>query len=294
MKSNFVYMLALSAAILVGSAAYFSVTGFAKLFSGAFTSIVILISGLEFAKLVVTSFLYRYWGTLSKTFKAYLLMAVFVLMVITSAGIYGFLSSAYSVTSDKMEKLDGNINIYEKKKEIMFEQVDRLKKNIENRNKRSESLTLLRINQESRIDTLYKKGMTSSARKTEQIIKDANNEIVNIGHINDSLNKVIQVVSDSVGRIDMEILNLKSSDVKGDIGPLKYIATLTHKTVDSVVNFFILLLVFISDPLAVCLVIATNKVMLEQNQIVEEEKKQSRLVAEVKEYLNKIKSIKLW
>lgn len=287
-------MLGLSAAILVISAAYFSVTGFAKLFSGASLSIVVLISGLEFAKLVVTSFLYRYWSTISKTFRAYLLMAVSVLMIITSAGIYGFLSSAYSITSDKIEKLDGNVKIYEKKKEIMNDQINRIKTNIESRNKRSESLTLLRINQESRIDTLYKKGMIKSARSTEQIIRDANTEIANISHINDSLNKSIQVLSDSTGRIDMTILDLQSNDIKGDIGPLKYIATLTGKSIDDVVNFFILLLVFISDPLAVCLVIATNKVMLEQNQIIEEERKQSKLVTEVKAYLKKLKDIKIW
>lgn len=291
MKLKFVHLLALSAAILVCSAGYFSVTGFAKLFSGATLSIIILISGLELAKLVVTSFLYRYWNNISLSFKGYLLIAVTVLMIITSAGIYGFLSSAYSVTSDKLSKIDGNIKLFDNKKQSLVNYSDRIKNNIEEKNKRSQSLVVLRVNQESRLDTLYKKGLIQSAKRTEQIIKEANDEIVEINKTNDSLNRVIQTVLDSVGRIDIKILSLNDNDVKGDIGPLKYIASLTHKSIDEVVNFFILLLVFISDPLAVCLVIATNKILLDEKKINDEQQEENKAFQYLKKHFKKIKNI---
>ena len=268
MKLKFIYLLIVSTSILVGSAAYFSVIGFSALFAGSFISVVILISGLELAKLVVTSFLYKYWGDVSTILKSYMLVAIAALMIITSAGIYGFLSSAYMVTSNKMSLIDGSISIYEKRKEVIQEYVERMKNNIKDKNRRGESLMLLRTSQESRLDTLYKRNMIKSAKRTEQIIKDADNEITFIGSKNDSLSKMIQVALDSSGKIDMKILELNSSNVKGDIGPLKYIATLTGKSIDNVVNFFILLLVFISDPLAVAMVIAVNKVLLEQNRDV--------------------------
>ena len=125
MKLKFLYLLIVSTSILVGSAAYFSVVGFSTLFAGSFVSVVILISGLELAKLVVTSFLYKYWNDVSTILKSYMLIAIVTLMIITSAGIYGFLSSAYSITSDKMSLIDGHISIYEKKKEVIQEYAER-------------------------------------------------------------------------------------------------------------------------------------------------------------------------
>jgi hypothetical protein len=260
---KFIYLLIVSATILVCSAAYFSVTGFAQLFSGAFISIVILISGLEFAKLTVTSFLYRYWDSVSKIFKVYLLIVVATLMIITSAGIYGFLSAAYSVTVNELSKIEGVNNLYEKKIEIIQNNVNNIKSVIKSKNERMTMLVSLRANQESRIDTLYKKGMIKSVRRTEDMINNANYEINNTNKIVDSLNNVMSHQLDSVSKIDLKMLELKSNVINGDIGPLKYIATLTGKSIDSVVNFFILLLVFISDPLSACLVIASNKVLLE-------------------------------
>lgn len=266
MKLKFSYLLILSASILVGIAAFFSVTGFSELFAGAKYSIIVMISGLEIAKLTVTSFLYRYWTTINKGMKTYFLIAISILMIITSAGIYGFLSSAYASTSDKIGNLEGQVDLLNQKKEIIKSNVDRINSSIENKNKRLNSLTTLRTSQESRIDTLYKKGMINGVKRTEQIIKDANIEITKTGKEIDSLNKQTQIALDSSGRIDSKILDLKNNNVKGEISPLQYIAKLTGKSIDSIVNFFILLLIFVCDPLAVCLVIATNKVLLEDSK----------------------------
>lgn len=91
----FTFMIALTAFILAGCAAYFSVSGLATLFAGAFWSIVVMGGILEFGKLMATSFLYRYWKQASVFLRIYLTTAVFVLMLITSMGIFGYLSRAH-------------------------------------------------------------------------------------------------------------------------------------------------------------------------------------------------------
>lgn len=267
MKLKFVYLLALSAFILSGTAAYFSVIGMASLFSGAFYSVVVMIGGLELAKLVTASFLYRYWSDITKVFKIYLTIGVITVMIITSAGIFGFLSSAYSITADKLSQVEGQIELLERKKEIINSEVDRTKEIIDSKSKRINSLTSLRAQQEVRIDTLYSRRMITSVRKTEQIIRDANTEIGKLNREVDSLSNKMQIVMNGLNTFDIDILELKNSDVKGEIGPLKYISILTGKSIESVVNFFIFLLIFVFDPLAICLVIATNKVLLKEKKV---------------------------
>lgn len=265
MKFKFYYLLAFSAFLLSVTAAWFSITGLAKLFNGAYWSVIIMASSLELAKLVSLSFIYRYWQEISKVFRIYLMIGIGILMLITSAGIYGFLSSAYSATSDKLDKIEGNVNFLEKKKAGMIENNDRSKTAIQNKNIRIGALNSLRVNQEARIDTLYKKGLISGVKKTEQIIKNADQEIEKLNEEINKLNNLIEVSMDSISKIEIAIVEVNADDVKGEIGPLKYISSLTGKPMDSVINFFILLLIFVFDPLAIALVIATNKVMIKEN-----------------------------
>jgi len=262
MKNKFAFLLGFSALFLACIAAYLSINGLAKLFAGAFWTVVVLASGLELSKLVATSYLYRYWAETAKGFKIYMTIGVVTLMLITSAGIYGFLSSAYSVTSNKLSQLDGQIELMQKKKETVQNEAGRIKEIMNNKSNRANALITLRTQQEARVDTLYKKGMITSAKKTEQVIKDANIEVEKLNRQVDSLNSRMQIVLDSAGRIDIQVLELKNNDINGEVGPLKYIAALTGRDMGSVVNFFILILIFICDPMAVCLVIATNKVIM--------------------------------
>ena len=92
----FPFLVALSAFSLAGAAAFFSVTGLSKLFGGAQEAVIIMASSLEFSKLVTASFLHKYWKTIEWKLRTYLTIGTVTIMFITSAGIYGFLSSAYS------------------------------------------------------------------------------------------------------------------------------------------------------------------------------------------------------
>ena len=110
-------LLIISLAVALTSA-YFSIFGLSQLFAGAALSVIIMASILEIAKLIVTTLLHNYWGTLSKILRFYLSLGVFILMCITSGGIYGFLSSAYQNTANKYEIHNNSIGLLESKKQL--------------------------------------------------------------------------------------------------------------------------------------------------------------------------------
>jgi hypothetical protein len=257
----FPFLVALSAFSLAGAAAFFSVTGLSKLFGGAQGAVIIMASSLEFSKLVTASFLHKYWKTIDWKLKTYLTIGTVTIMLITSAGIYGFLSSAYSETSNKLDNIDGQIALVEQKKKIVQDDIARLETNQNLKQDRVQSLINLRTQQEARVDSLYNRGKTNIAKRVEEQINQSNSEITRVTTETDGLGQKIQVKNDEMANFNTEILELKNNDIAGEVGPLKYIAKLTGYSMDSVVNFFILLLIFVFDPMAVCLVIATNITM---------------------------------
>ena len=114
-ERSFPFLIGLSALAVSGSAAFYSVFGLSKLFAGASMQVIIMAGSLQFAKLVTASLLYQYWGTINKFLRVYLSIAVFVLMVITSGGIYGYLSGAYQETATKSEFLDKSLLVLQTK-----------------------------------------------------------------------------------------------------------------------------------------------------------------------------------
>jgi len=254
----FPFLVALSAFSLAGAAAFFSVTGLSKLFGGAQEAVIIMASSLEFSKLVTASFLHKHWKTIDWKLRTYLTIGTITIMFITSAGIYGFLSSAYSETSNKLDSIDGQIALVEQKKKIIQDDITRLESNQKIKQDRVQSLITLRSQQESRVDSLYNKGKANIAKRVEEQINQSNSEVTRVITETDDLGQKIQTKNDEIAKLDTEILGLKNNDVASEVGPLKYIAKLTGSSMDSVVNFFILLLIFVFDPMAVCLVLATN------------------------------------
>ena len=103
-SQNFHIYLGIAALLIAGSAGFFSVFGLSKLFAGAALSVIIMAGSLEFGKLVTAAFLYRYWDDINRWMKTYLIMGVITLVVITSAGIFGFLSNAYQGATVEFEK----------------------------------------------------------------------------------------------------------------------------------------------------------------------------------------------
>jgi len=242
-------IIALSALSVSISAAFYSVTGLSMLFAGASFAVLIMASSLEVAKLVIASLLYQYWNKLNKILRTYLTVAACVLVLITSAGIYGFLSAAYQSTATKSEIVDKQIAALESKKKLYEDSRDNILQE-------KQSLATLR-------GTLSKGSTTQYTDKNGNLVVRTNNSAIrNIESASKSDEKLsgkIDVVNDSIFSLENQILEVKvNSEVTSELGPLKYISNLTGQPMDKIINWFLLVIIFVFDPLAISLVIAAN------------------------------------
>jgi len=229
----FIYWIGLSALLIAGSAAAFSVYGLAKLFSGAFLSVVIMAGSLELGKLVTASFLYRYWNMINWFQKVYMTIATIVLVFITSAGIFGYLSNAYQGATLEFEKQSTELIAVEERIEQLEEDKVFLK----------EELSVA-------ISELPDNYITAKRKLRE----DYNPQILMVNE---------EILDYKKTRADLEI-QLVSTGV--DVGPAIYLARTFGTDIDTVVKFFIFILIFVFDPLAVMLVIAYNQALIDRSK----------------------------
>ena len=251
-------LIALSALAVSGSAAFYSVFGLSKLFAGASLQVIIMAGSLEFAKLVTASLLYQYWDSINKFLRTYLSIAVFILMLITSGGIYGFLSGAYQETATKSEFLDKSLAVLEIKQTRFEETKSDLK--IE-KIQLTKSISDLRIALSNPAQVQYvdkESGQlitTTSSSSRRALQKELENTIVD----RNELNLKVEAVQDSITSLDAKLLDLAiSNEDERELGPLKYLAETTGKDMNQIVNWFLLLIVFVFDPLAIAMVVAAN------------------------------------
>lgn len=258
------YLVVISALSVSLSAAFYSVTGIGKMFSGSSTNVMIMMTSLEIAKLILASILYQYWDKLNKLIRIYYIFAVFVLMVITSAGIYGYLSSAYSETAYKVENVDKQVSVLDVKRKMYETQLNDVR--IE-KQRLNENITDLTKGLSNNTQTFKDKTgailtTTSSANR-----KSFEGQLSSTQKRRDELNIKETSINDSITNIDLKKLDLETNaDLAGDIGPLKYIAKITNRTVDEVVNWFIIALMLVFDPLAVSLVVGANVIFKDKNK----------------------------
>lgn len=255
-KGIFPFIIAFSALSVSLSAAFYSVSGLGKLFAGASLQVIIMASSLEVAKLVIASLLYQYWDTLNKVLRAYLSIATIVLMLITSMGIYGFLSGAYQETANRAGTVDAQVTLLETKRANYIGQRDLLVKEKEGLVTSMTSLQSgLANNKTSYVD---KKGnliqsSSSADRKSLERQLDASNTR------QESLNVKLDDINTKIFELDNQIIEVKTgSDIAAELGPLKYISGLTGTPMDQIVNYLLLIIIFVFDPLAISLVIAAN------------------------------------
>ena len=242
-------IITLSALSVSVSAAFYSVTGLSMLFAGASFAVLIMASSLEVAKLVIASLLYQYWEKLNKILRTYLTIAACVLVLITSAGIYGFLSSAYQETATQSEIVDKQITALESKKKLYEDSRDNILQE-------KQSLATLR-------GTLSKGSTTQYTDRNGNLVVRTNNaairNIESASKSDEKLSNKIDIVNDSIFSLENQILEVKvNSEATSELGPLKYISNLTGQPMDKIINWFLLVIIFVFDPLAISLVIAAN------------------------------------
>ncbi len=246
----FPFIIALSAFSVSASAAFYSVFGLSKLFAGASTEVLIMAGSLEFAKLVTASLLYQYWSTINKFLKTYLTIAVMVLMVITSGGIYGYLSAAYQKTAGiadvqelTLNSLENKIDNYQQQKSSREETANSVQERITQLNEGINNIEYSWVDRDGAGD------------QREVLVNQL--EIAN---------EEYSRLSTDISRLDSTIFALENekfevrtnSEVAAELGPLIYLSELTGWEMNVVVNYFLLLIVFVFDPLAISLVLAAN------------------------------------
>ena len=238
------YVIGLSALFVSSSAIFYSVYGLSQLFAGASKAVIVMASSLEFAKLVVASLLYQYWSELNRLLRLYLTTACIILMLITSGGIYGFLSGAYQSTATKSELMDKHTLMLQTKQNRFQEQLKGEKELLIYYTEALSNPTMIQY-----IDKETEQLVTTTSSRQRKLMTNQLNEV----------KTKVNALNDSISIYDMKILEKEvSNEEVRELGPLKYVAKSLGVEMDKVVNYFLLLIVFVFDPLAICLVIAAN------------------------------------
>lgn len=218
-------LLILSAVSIAGVAGYFSIYGLASIYHGAFLSVVLMGGVLEAGKLVATSYLYQFWKDTSFLLKSYLIAAIFGLMLITSGGIFGYLSSAYQQDAFGIKDINARIELIDKEYEELSIREAEIDTDI------------------SRIGSNYvsaRMGLIKQYAPEKNAITERRNEI----------------------RALKFELSSKQLEVEAHTGPIIYIAKAMDKTIDDAVIWMSILIIIVFDPLAVALTIAANSVFV--------------------------------
>jgi len=256
-KGMFPFLIAFSALSVSASAAFYSVYGLSKLFAGAQFQVIIMAGSLEFAKLVTASLLYQYWDTINKTLRIYLSIATIVLVLITSMGIYGFLSAAYQDTYSKLSMTENEIKFLENKKSFYEEDVIRFDKELERISKNISILSNAKASSIQVKDTTSSTGFRQTISTTELRLSQKRIETEEENRKNVYEKRTI--AADSLQKYQLSILELESNnEIAAELGPLQYLSGLTGIPMDKIINILLLIIIFVFDPLAISLVVAAN------------------------------------
>ena len=239
----------MAAIAVAGTGAYFSVTGLGVLFSGASTAVIVMASALEFAKLVTASYLEQKWRETTLFLKVYLTSAVFILMLITSAGIFGYLSNAFQQQNIKLQQVDREILVFQTKIDQNTAQIEQLSTQISESNKNQ--------------TTILGKGKVNN-----RLLRSIDNRDRQIGKINDKIAKLQE--ENAKNNEEINKIRLNNLDLEKEVGGFKFVAQAFDVELDKVVKWFMFLIVFVFDPLAIALVLALNKLLKENKPKIEE------------------------
>lgn len=252
---SFDKLLGVSALTIALVSAFFSVYGIATLFAGAFILTAIMAAALEVGKLVSVTFLYRYWSKTQKFLKVYLGIATVVLMMVTSLGIFGFLSAAYQKSSIEFKANQEKIVMVESQKSYLTNKIAMSQTRIA-------TLNEMRSVQETRLnEALTNAFLTRNPLQLKQIQEQTVDMIKSADDNIKSEQEKIQQTADEIQKVNQQVNDMRfSSAGKKDIRTFQFVADQFGTTLDNVAKWFICTLIFVFDPLAVALILAYNVV----------------------------------
>lgn len=217
----YLVLLIISAALVSFIGATFSVTGLAKLFAGAPLAVMFMAGSLEFAKVVTAGFVHQNWHKLSWALKIYLSISVFILMVITSVGIFGYLSHAYQKASIALNASQIQLDAQNREVSMVQSEITRMQKAVE-------EIPITRLSKRTELQKQFEPEIQRLQRRSFEL--------------NTSIQKIM----------------LERQSYQTEIGPLIYIAETFNMKMDTVARLFIFIFVCVFDPLAICLVFAVS------------------------------------
>lgn len=241
------------------TAAYYSVMGLSILFASVAIPVIIMGSFLELSKIAITTYLHDQWKKTYTMLKVYLTTALVILSFITSLGIYGLLTTGFQENISKLE-IGG--------KEVANVQLKRDRFNEIKKEYTLEKTTL--DNDISQLRNALSTNTTTQTvdKKTGQVVSKANagnrkafeSQLILAVENKTKISTKIEALNDSLTNLDIQVLNMESkSQLGNELGAIKYVSELTGIPIKKTANIFILLIIFVFDPLAIILVIATNQ-----------------------------------
>jgi len=256
-QGMFPFLIAFAALSISISAAFYSVSGLSKLFAGAEFAVILMAGSLEFAKLVTASLLYQYWDTINKTLRTYLSIATVILVLITSMGIYGFLSAAYQETYSKLSAVENQKGFIQQKIDFYQNDITRYDAEIERISSNISTLSNAKASTIQVRDTSVSGGVRQTISTTELRMAQSR---INIEEENRKSTQSKRIIaSDSLQKFQLQVLELDSNtEVAGELGPLQYLSSLTGYPMGKIINVLLLIIIFVFDPLAISLVVAAN------------------------------------
>lgn len=250
-----IFLTLLTAIALSAVAGYYSVIGLAQIFPGSFWPVIIMGSILEASKLVTVSWLYRNWRECPILIKSYLSIAVTILMLITSMGIFGFLSKAH------LEHSADNAPLVDKIA-LLDEKIKTEKENVEANRK------IIKQYDEVVDQTMGRSTDEKGADKAQAIRRSQQKDRIRVLQEIQQSQAIIAKYSEERAPLSTEL-----KKIEADIGPIKYIAALAYDSeadgdiIDKAVRLVILLIIVVFDPLAILLLIAYNMSMREKEHV---------------------------
>ncbi len=241
------FLLFATAITLSVIAAFYAVAGLVAIFAASAIPIMIMGGALESAKLVVASWLYRNWKEIPLLMKSYFTIALVILMMLTSMGIFGYLSKAHLDQAVPTGDVSAKLNLIDEKIKTQKENIDAARKQLSQLDQQVDQ-TLSRTTEASGVD------------RSVQIRRSQNRERA-------ALFREIETSQAEIAKLNQERAPIASEvrKVEAEVGPIKYIAaliygdTLDDNLLESAVRIVIIMIVLVFDPLAVLMLIAWNR-----------------------------------
>lgn len=252
----FKYIVFCTAILIAFCAGFFSIYGIGLLFSGALIATIIMASSLEIGKLVSVSWLFHHWKFANKLMKSYLIIAIIILMGITSIGIFGYLMAAYQKSAIEIEMTNNKILALNEQKNFELANIDNINTNIAR-------ILDLRKQQEDRLmSSTTNLTIARNPIQLQQIQNQINMQISDLNSQLESENIKLTDITDKIENINDEIFNLKiKNSEKKDIVTFQFVADEFNTDIKTVVKWFILILIVVFDPLAIILLLAFNMML---------------------------------